>query len=87
MDTGDLLQWPAMAVTVAGAWLLTSTSRRRRFIGFGIIPDGCVQGLELGASQIRDLKVARTIRLMYRPQHPSLATEKMVEWLRKLRST
>ena len=36
MDTGDLLQWPAMAVTVAGAWLLTSTSRRRRFIGFGV---------------------------------------------------
>jgi hypothetical protein len=36
MDTGDLLQWPAMAVTVAGAWLLTSTARRRRFVGFGV---------------------------------------------------
>lgn len=57
----------------------------RAGLGFGIIPDGCVQGMELGSSQIRDLKVARTIRLMYRPQHPSLATEKMVEWLRKLR--
>ncbi|MBA3697398.1 MAG: hypothetical protein H0W78_00830 [Planctomycetes bacterium] len=32
----DLLQWPAMAVTVIGAWLLTSTARHRRFIGFGV---------------------------------------------------
>jgi DNA-binding transcriptional LysR family regulator len=58
----------------------------RAGLGFGIIPDGCVQGLELGSSHLRDLKVSRTIRLMYRPQHPSLATEKMVEWLRKMRS-
>jgi hypothetical protein len=36
MDSWDLLQWPAMAVTVLGAWLLTSTTRRRRFIGFGV---------------------------------------------------
>lgn len=58
----------------------------RSGLGFGIIPDGCVQGQELGQSVIRDLKVSRTIRLMYRPQNQSLATEKMVEWLRKLRS-
>ena len=36
MDSWDLLQWPAMAVTVLGAWLLTSISRRRRFIGFAV---------------------------------------------------
>ena len=57
----------------------------RAGLGFGIIPDGCVQGMELGSCHIRDLKVNRTIRMMYRPQHPSLATEKMVVWLRKLR--
>ena len=58
----------------------------RSGLGFGIIPDGCVQGQELGQGVIRDLKVSRTIRLMYRKQNQSLATEKMVEWLRKLRS-
>ena len=30
----DWLQWPAMLVTVAAAWLVGSTSRRRRTIGF-----------------------------------------------------
>lgn len=34
MEPGDLLQWPAMVVTVVGAWLLTSTSSSRRCIGF-----------------------------------------------------
>lgn len=58
----------------------------RAGLGFGIVPDGCVQGQELGQAIIRDLKVSRTIRLMYRKQNQSLATEKMVEWLRKLRS-
>ncbi len=58
----------------------------RSGLGLGIIPDGCVQGFELGSAPIRDLKVARTIRLLFRPQHQSLATEKMIEWLRKLRA-
>ncbi len=30
----DLVQWPAMAVTVLAAWLVASTSKRRRNIGF-----------------------------------------------------
>lgn len=30
----DLLQWPAMAVTVAAAWLVAAQSKRRRGIGF-----------------------------------------------------
>lgn len=30
----DWLQWPAMLVTVAAAWLVASTQRRRRTIGF-----------------------------------------------------
>jgi hypothetical protein len=30
----DLLQWPAMAVTIAAAWLVASRSARRRALGF-----------------------------------------------------
>ena len=30
----DLLQWPAMAVTLVAAWLVGSRSRRRRVVGF-----------------------------------------------------
>jgi hypothetical protein len=34
MDWLDLLQWPAMVVTVLAAWLVASTSKRRRRVGF-----------------------------------------------------
>ena len=34
MDILELLQWPAMAVTVAAAWLIASRSAHRRAIGF-----------------------------------------------------
>ena len=34
MDYFDLLQWPAMVVTIAAAWLITSRTRRKRTIGF-----------------------------------------------------
>ena len=34
MDWMDLLQWPAMAVTVLAAWLVAAQSQRRRTIGF-----------------------------------------------------
>ena len=30
----DLLQWPAMAVTIVGAWYVASTKKRRRKIGY-----------------------------------------------------
>ncbi len=30
----DILQWPAMLVTVLAAWLVASQSRRRRSAGF-----------------------------------------------------
>ncbi|HUP89304.1 MAG TPA: hypothetical protein VM100_08140 [Longimicrobiales bacterium] len=36
MDYLDLLQWPAMAVTIAAAWLVSSRSIRKRTIGFWI---------------------------------------------------
>jgi hypothetical protein len=34
MDYLDLLQWPAMLVTVAAAWLIASRSPRKRVVGF-----------------------------------------------------
>ena len=34
MDKLDLLQWPAMAVTLAAAWLIASNSKGRRNAGF-----------------------------------------------------
>ena len=36
MDYIDLLQWPAMVVTVIAAWLVASTKRRKRVIGFWV---------------------------------------------------
>jgi hypothetical protein len=32
----DALQWPAMAVTLLGAWLVASRSQRRRHMGFWV---------------------------------------------------
>ena len=34
MDYWDLLQWPAMVVTIAAAWLVASRSSRKRTAGF-----------------------------------------------------
>lgn len=34
MDLLDLAQWPAMVVTVAAAWFVASSHKRRRGIGF-----------------------------------------------------
>jgi hypothetical protein len=31
-----MLQWPAMVVTIIGAWLVASRSQRRRTIGFWV---------------------------------------------------
>ncbi|MGY4531930.1 hypothetical protein ACVW0Y_001046 [Pseudomonas sp. TE3786] len=36
MDYLDLLQWPAMAVTVLAAWLIGAQSPRRRMAGFWV---------------------------------------------------
>jgi hypothetical protein len=32
----DLIQWPAMVVTVVAAWLVASRSKRRRAVGFWV---------------------------------------------------
>jgi len=34
VDYLDLLQWPAMAVTVVAAWLVASRSPAKRVVGF-----------------------------------------------------
>ncbi|HYC47469.1 MAG TPA: hypothetical protein VED01_18500 [Burkholderiales bacterium] len=36
MDWIDFLQWPAMVVTVAAAWLVAARSRRKRSVGFWV---------------------------------------------------
>jgi len=36
VDFIDLLQWPAMVATIAGAWLVASRTARRRAVGFWI---------------------------------------------------
>jgi hypothetical protein len=34
MDYLDLIQWPAMVVTVVAAWLIASQAKRKREMGF-----------------------------------------------------
>ena len=36
MEWLDLVQWPAFAVTVLAAWLVASTEKHRRLVGFWI---------------------------------------------------
>ena len=36
LDYLDLLQWPAMVVTIVAAWLVASKSRRKRIAGFWV---------------------------------------------------
>jgi hypothetical protein len=36
MDYLDLVQWPAMVVTILAAWLVASRSIRKRTIGFWV---------------------------------------------------
>jgi hypothetical protein len=36
MDYFDLLQWPAMLVTITAAWLVASRTKRKRTIGFWV---------------------------------------------------
>lgn len=36
MDYFDLLQWPAMVVTIMAAWLVASSTKRKRTIGFWV---------------------------------------------------
>lgn len=56
----------------------------RAGLGVGIIPDGCIQGFELESTLVKGLNAARTIRLMHRETSNSMATTKLIEWLRQL---
>ena len=35
-DWVNLIQWPAMGITLAASWLVASTKESRRYIGFWI---------------------------------------------------
>ena len=73
MDYIDLLQWPAMVVTVAAAWLVASLSKRKRTIGFWLFLASnvlwSVWGLHTSAYALIVLQVclaAMNIRGVYR---------------------
>ena len=36
MEILDLLQWPAMVVTITASWLVASSNERRRNVGFWV---------------------------------------------------
>ena len=65
MDYIDLLQWPAMVVTIAGAWLVASRSRKKRAIGFWVFLASnvlwCVWGWHTRAYALIVLQVARAL--------------------------
>lgn len=62
MEWLDLLQWPAMAVTVAASWLVGSLSEARRNAGFWVflLSNGLwmVWGVHDGAIALVALQVA-----------------------------
>lgn len=60
MDWLDLLQWPAMLVTVAASWCVTGRARRRRELGFWLFLASNVLwvawGLQAGAQALVGLQ-------------------------------
>ena len=62
MDSLNLLQWPAMAVTVAASWLVGSSQEARRNVGFWIFLLSnalwVAWGLHAGAPALIALQVA-----------------------------
>ena len=65
MDWIDMLQWPAMVVTVAAAWLVAAQSRRKRTVGFWVFLASnvlwAVWGWHTGAYALIVLQVALAI--------------------------
>ncbi len=61
----DLLQWPAMVITVAAAWLVASRSARKRAVGFWCFLASniawTIWGLYAGAFALIVLQVALAI--------------------------
>lgn len=62
MDYIEILQWPAMAVTIAAAWLIAAQNKRGREIGFWLFLAGnvlwVIWGLNDGAYALIVLQVA-----------------------------
>ncbi len=62
MDAIDLVQWPAMAVTVAAAWLVAALSKTRRKAGFWLFLLSnvlwCVWGVKAHAWALIALQLA-----------------------------
>lgn len=48
MDWIDILQWPAMAVTIAAAWLIASQRKERRRLSFLLFLAGNVLWIAWG---------------------------------------
>jgi hypothetical protein len=65
MDWIDLLQWPAMVVTVTAAWLVAAQSRRKRTVGFWVFLASnvlwTVWGWHAGAYALIVLQVALAV--------------------------
>ncbi len=61
MEWLDLVQWPAMAVTVTAAWLVASRQAQRREIGFWVFLASnvlwVVWGLHSGAHALIGLQL------------------------------
>lgn len=59
----------------------------RAGLGLGIIPEGCIDSSDetLQVTYLDGLDVSRSIRMLYREQSTSLATQKLMEALRSLR--
>jgi hypothetical protein len=62
MDALNLIQWPAMAVTVIASWLVASTKAQRRNVGFWLFLLSnalwVVWGVHSGAPALIALQVA-----------------------------
>ena len=74
----DLLQWPAMVITVLAAWLVASRSARKRKVGFWVFLASniawVVWGLHAHAYALIVLQVALAIlniRGVYKNDHVS----------------
>ena len=65
MDWIDMLQWPAMVVTVVAAWLVAAQSRRKRTVGFWVFLASnllwAVWGWHTGAYALIVLQVALAV--------------------------
>lgn len=80
----DLLQWPAMAASLLAAWLVASSQKRRRNIGFWVFLASNVLwtawGVHDGAWALIALQVAlaalniRGVRKTEPPEEPSAAS-------------